>query len=110
MPPTWLSARVDRIEISVKMASQLLLKLRQIYTVELIREFLAIIDASLPTNRYPNLCQIELCLVHGVQRELTALKYLSKWRHNCSSNYGNVPTQRNGLILRISREYRVITK
>ena len=30
----WLSARVDRIEISVKMASQLLLKLRQIYTVE----------------------------------------------------------------------------
>ena len=46
MPPTWPSERGDRIKISVKMASQLLLKLRQIYTVELIREYLAIIDAS----------------------------------------------------------------
>ena len=34
LPPTWRSERADRIEISVKMASQLLLKLRQIYTVE----------------------------------------------------------------------------
>ena len=34
LPGTWPSDRADRTEISVKMASQLLLKLRQIYTVQ----------------------------------------------------------------------------
>jgi len=85
----WPSERADRIEISIEMASQLPIKLQLIYSVEQCLNF-ENFERSLahrPINMYQNLCSIEHCLIHGRQRELTELKYLSKWRHNCSSNY-----------------------
>ena len=45
----------------------------------------------------PNFCPIEHCLSHGVLAEVTILKYLSKWCHNCSSNYGRLTLLSNVL-------------
>ena len=72
------------------MASQLLIKLRQFSKSTQWVNFynFSRILGHRKINVYPNLCQIELYLLLCVQRELTEWKYLSKWRHNCSSNYG----------------------
>jgi len=77
---TWPSDRADKIEIFAKMASQLLLKLRQIPTATQWVNFdkFSRSLAHRPINMYPNLCHIELWLVHGRQIELTELKYLPK--------------------------------
>jgi len=78
------------------MASQLLIKLRQFSnsTQWVNFENFSRILGHRKIDMYPNLWLIELCLLHGRQRELTELKYLSKWRHNCSSNYGKFRLQR----------------
>jgi len=91
---------------------QLLLKLRQIYTATLGVNFENFSRwlAHRPINMHPNLCTTEIWLVHGRQTELTELKYLTKWRHNCSSNYGRFTLQRYGLILRIYLDHRRIAR
>ena len=112
LTPSWPSEAADRIEISDKMASQLLLKLRLIFTATQLVNFenFSRSLAYRAINMYRSLCPIELCLVHGRQTELTELKYLSKWRHNCSSNYGRFTLQRYGLILRIYLDHRRIAR
>jgi len=108
LPPTWPSHGDDRVEISVTMASRLLLKYAtfiQQLTHGANFENFSRSFARCPKNMYPNLCAIELCLVHGCHAEMTELKYLSQWRHNCTSNYGTFYRQRDGLILRIFRDH-----